>query len=332
MRAAFIDATGAPEVIRIGDLPVPSIGPTDVLIRTVCASVNHVDTFVRSGAYVTPTPFPFVIGRDVVGIVVEASPGAEGFKPGDRVWSNSLGYGGRQGPTSEFCCVPSDRLWKLPAAADPIPSVALLHPLSTAYVGLVCRAKLSAYQTVFVTGGAGGVGGAVIQLAKQIGAHVITSCREEDRDYCISMGADHVVNFERSDWMRTLSELVPSIDVYWDNSGHTDYQDVGTVLAPGARVVVMSGIDHRPAFPQGMYYTRDISLIGFAISNASVAELTQAAAVINGAITDGSVSTRIAKILPLSQARQAHELMDSTRSGARLRGRLVIDLTGSGSD
>lgn len=332
MRAAFIDATGTAEVIRIGDLPVPSIGPTDVLIRTTCTSVNHVDTFVRSGAYATSTPFPFVIGRDVVGTVVEASPGAEGFKPGDRVWSNSLGYGGRQGPTSEFCCVSGDRLWKLPAAADPIRSVALLHPLSTAYVGLVCRAKLSAYETVFVTGGAGAVGGAVIQLAKQIGAHVVASCREEDRDYCVSMGADQVVDFERKDWMRTLSELAPSIDVYWDNSGHTDYQDVATVLAPGARVVVMSGIDHRPAFPQGMYYTRDISLVGFAISNASVAELARAAAVINGTLADGSMSTRIAKILPISEARQAHELMDSARSGTRLRGRLVIHVMGSGSD
>lgn len=115
MRAAYVTELGAADVIRVGELPVPAGGPTDVLVRVEVVAVNPVDTMVRSGAYPTPTPFPFVIGRDLVGTVAEASPGAAGFAPGDRVWCNSLGHGGRQGSFAEYAVVPAERLYPLPA-------------------------------------------------------------------------------------------------------------------------------------------------------------------------------------------------------------------------
>ena len=95
MRAAYITELGPAEAIRVGDLPVPVPGPTDVLVRVEVVVVNPVDILVRSGGYSTPTPFPFVVGRDLVGTAAEVGAGTVGFAAGDRVWCNSLGHGGR---------------------------------------------------------------------------------------------------------------------------------------------------------------------------------------------------------------------------------------------
>lgn len=93
-------------------MPVP--GPADVLVRVDALAVNHVDTFVRSGAYRTETPFPFIIGRDLAGTVTATGPDVSGFRPGDRVWSNSLGHDGRQGSFAQWASVPVERLYRLP--------------------------------------------------------------------------------------------------------------------------------------------------------------------------------------------------------------------------
>ncbi|MFC7647003.1 alcohol dehydrogenase catalytic domain-containing protein [Streptosporangium lutulentum] len=114
MTAAYITRPGPADEIRIGRFPVPESGPPAVLVKVRALAVNHVDTFVRSGAYRTRLPYPFVIGRDLVGAVVTAAPG---FAPGDTVWCDSLGYDGRQGSFSEYAAVPADRLYPCPAAS-----------------------------------------------------------------------------------------------------------------------------------------------------------------------------------------------------------------------
>ena len=132
MKAAYITTLGSPDVITYGEMDRPVPGPTDVLVRVEAAAVDPVDTFVRSGAYRTPTPFPFVLGRDLVGTVAETGPGATGFAVGDRVWSHSMGHGGRQGVTAEYCVVGIDRLYHLPGDVDAARAVAVLHPVATA--------------------------------------------------------------------------------------------------------------------------------------------------------------------------------------------------------
>ena len=150
MRAAYITELGPADAIRVGELPTPVPGPTDVLVRVELVVVDPVDTLVRSGAYRTPTPFPFVVGRDLVGTVAEAGAGAAGFAPGDRVWCNSLGHDGRQGSFAEFAVVPAERLYHLPDGADPVASVAVLHPAATAYLALFRHGRLRPGESVYV--------------------------------------------------------------------------------------------------------------------------------------------------------------------------------------
>jgi NADPH:quinone reductase-like Zn-dependent oxidoreductase len=169
VRAAYITELRPAESIRVGELPVPVPGPTDVLVRVEVVVVDPVDTMVRSGAYPTPTPFPFVVGRDLVGTVAEAGAGAAGFAPGDPVWCNSLGHGGRQGSFAEYAVVAAERLYHLPAGVDPVAAVAVLHPAATAYLALFRHGGLSPTEAVYVAGAAGNVGTALTSLARTAG-------------------------------------------------------------------------------------------------------------------------------------------------------------------
>src|SRR5699024_7648635 len=175
MRAAVVRELGSTSAIHIEQVPVPAPGPTDVLVRVLASEINHVDVFVVTGAYPTPTPFPFVVGRDLVGEIVAAGEGTGSLRVGERLWTNSLGYAGRQVALAEYALVPADRTYQLPAGADPLAAAAVLHTGATAATGLQHRARVGIGDTVLIGGGAGGVGSAAIRIASWAGARVIAT-------------------------------------------------------------------------------------------------------------------------------------------------------------
>ncbi len=183
MRAAYVERLGPPEEIRIGELPVPVPGPTDVLVAVDLVAANPVDTFVRSGRYRTLVPFPFVVGRDLVGTVAASGPGTP-FEPGELVWANSLGHDGRQGSFAQYAVVPAERCYRLPEGADPALVVALAHPAATAYLGWFVHGGLRTGEVVYVGGGAGNVGMAAISMARRAGAWVLANARPADHGRC----------------------------------------------------------------------------------------------------------------------------------------------------
>lgn len=323
MHAAFIRATGGIANIEYGELPTPRAGPTDVLVRMAASEANHVDLFVRSGAYRTHTPFPFVIGRDLVGTVVATGPGAARFAVGDRVWCNSLGHHGRQGAWSEYAVVPEDRLYPLPDGVDAKAAAATLHGAGTAHIGLVHEARLAAGETLFIEGGGGAVGSAVIQMACDMGARVIASAGPEDEAWCRELGADVVLDYHRKNLYEQVRAAAPDgVDVWWDASGHNRFSECLPLLTMNSRVVVMSGLKGAPppTLPVGAMYTRDITLHGFAISNASVGTLGAAAQTINRLLAAGKLRARIGATLHLAEAAKAHQLLES----GHVRGRIVL--------
>jgi NADPH:quinone reductase-like Zn-dependent oxidoreductase len=322
MRAAFIRETGGVDKIQVGDLPVPRPGPTDALVRMEASDVNHVDLFVRSGAYPTHTPFPFVIGRDLVGTVVEVGPGVASVTAGDRVWCNSLGHHGRQGAFAEYAVVASDRLYPLPSGADLKNTVSALHTAATAHIGLVREARVQAGETLFIEGGGGGVGSAVVQMASAMGARVIATAAPEDHAWVTRLGAEVVFDYRLKDVYAQAREAAPDgIDVWWDTSGRNDLARRLPLLRMGGRAVIMSGLrDADPAFPVGAMYTKDVTLHGFAISNASTADLAQAARAINRLLASGRLEARVGATFHLSEAAKAHAAMAS----GGVRGHIVV--------
>lgn len=324
MTAAYITAHGPASAILVGPLPTPEPGPAEALVRIQALAVNHVDTFVRSGTWPTATPFPFVVGRDLVGVVERVGSAVSGFGPNDAVWCNSLGHDGRQGSFAQYAVVPEERLYPLPAQADPIEAVSLLHTAATAHLGLSRDAHVQRGETVVIGGAGGGVGSAAIQLARAAGARVIATAAAGDADWCRSLGADEVFAYDDPHLEQRIAAAAPDgVDVYWDTSGHQDLTTAVGLLARGGRVVLSAGLSGEDALPTGGLYTKDGSIHGFVISNASVADLAAAAGQINERLAARSLQTRIGLQLSLAETAAAHHLIEAPRSH-RPKGRIVV--------
>lgn len=320
MLAAFITELGDPQVVQIGNLPVPQSGPTDVLVAVEAVAADPVDAFIRSGRYRTPTPFPFIVGRDLVGTVAAAGEGSM-FTVGERVWCNSLGHDGRQGSFAEFAVVPHNRCYRLPPGPDPDHVVAVAHPAATAYLGWFVHARLRLGETVYVGGAAGNVGTAATTMARRAGATVVAGARLEHHDRCREAGADIVLDYREQDFAKRLRATAPAgIDVFWDTSGHHDFDLVADVMVAGGRVLLTAAATARPELPVPRLYTRDVSLHGFVISRATVDDLAAAAHLINDMLADGSLAPRITAVLPLTETAQVHAQLEA----GQVDGRIVL--------
>lgn len=321
MHAAYVTAPGPAETIRYDRIPVPVFGPTDVLVRVRLVAADPVDVFVRSGAYPTPMTSPFVIGRDLVGEVAAVGPGVAGFVPGQPVWCNSLGHAGRQGSFAEYAVVAADRLYPAPPDLDPTDLVAAAHPAATAWLALFRHGRLRAGENVHVGGGAGNVGSAAVALAVAAGARVVATARPEDFASVRALGAAEVLDYRDPDLPGGLRTATPDGYRLWvDTSGRGDLATGVGLLTNGGRLVVMAGLHATPTLPLGPLYTRDASVAGFAISNASVTDLADAADGVVLLLRTTPWRPRIADRLPLSLAAEAHRRLEE----GEVSGRLVL--------
>lgn len=327
MKAAWVSRTGGPEVIRYGGLPVPDVQPGTVLVRVAASAVNHVDNFVRNGKFATALTFPQVVGRDLVGTVETVGPGVqEGFRPGDAVWSNSMGFGGRHGAGAEFSLVPAERLYRLPAGIGPVAAVAVLHAGASAHLALHRHGRLQPGETVFVGGAAGGVGSAAVVQAVRAGAKVIASAAKDDAGHVLAMGASAALDYRSPAFADELRAAVDEVsgghglDLHLETSGRHQLELVVGLLAPRGRIIAMSGLDASNSVPLGKLYTRDGSIRGFAISNATVEDLARAAKAVNELLADGSLRARAVTKMPLSDAAAAHASLES----GTVHGKLVL--------
>lgn len=318
MRAAFIEQLGPPANIRYGELAIPKPGPTDVLVDVAVTAVNHVDTFVRSGAWRTPVEFPFVIGRDLAGRVAEVGDDVSDFQAGDPVWCNSLGHDGRQGAAAQRAVVPADRLYHLPHGVNVVDAVAVAHPGATAYLALFTHGRVRAAETVVVAGAGGNVGSALVALATAAGVRVIATASAGDAAYCRTRGAAEVLDYNDPALADHIRELSPGgIDAYFDTAGLNDLELAVDLLARRGRIVLLAGMRTRPVLPVGPLYLKDCSAVGFAISQATTSELAEAAAAMNRLLTSGELRPRTTQTLPLSAAASAHRMVEAGTTGGR---------------
>ncbi|KRK81110.1 alcohol dehydrogenase catalytic domain-containing protein [Companilactobacillus nodensis] len=179
MKAAYINQTGSYNEIKIGELPTPVVGDIDVLVKIDYVSVNHVDTFVRAGGFETSMKFPFVIGRDAVGTVTRIGNSVTRFNVGDHVWTNSMGYDGRNGVASELAAIPESRLFKAPDV-DEVQLIASLHSSATAAIVLHDVFGIKRNKNILIEGAGGHVGTKLVQLSKLSGLNVTTTSNARD--------------------------------------------------------------------------------------------------------------------------------------------------------
>jgi NADPH2:quinone reductase len=329
MKAAYIDAPGPPEAIRVGELPTPTPGPGEVLVRVAASAVNPIDLYVRAGTVAMPLPKPFIPGCDLAGTVTAVGPHVTRYKVGDRVWGSNQGLLGRQGTMAEYAAVHADWLYPIPAGVSEAAAAAGALTGITAHLGLFQYAGLKAGETVFVNGGTGGVGSMVVQLAKAAGAKVLTTVGSSTKaEQVRQWGADGVLNYRTDDVPARVKELTAGrgVDVWYETQREPDFVRAVDLLAQRGRMVIIAGRQARPVFPVGPFYVKGLALYGFAMFNASPVEQRRCADDINRWLASGQLRPPVGRTFPLNEAAAAHRLLEENTLGGAgtLVGKVVV--------
>jgi NADPH:quinone reductase len=329
MKAAYIETTGAPDVIQVGDLPTPVPGDGEVLVRVKASAVNPIDLYIRAGTVPMPLPKPFVPGCDLAGVVEAAGPKATRYKVGDRVWGSNQGLLGRQGTAAEFAAVPEEWLYPIPPGVTEQAAAAGALTGITAHLGLFRACNLQPGEWVFVNGGTGGVGSMVVQMAKAVGAKVVTTVGSADKaKLCRDWGADAVLNYKSDDVAAGVKQATggQGVQVWYETQREPDLTRTFELLAQRGRAVLIAGRAAKPAFPVGPFYVKGLSLFGFAMFNATSGEQRRCAEDINRWLAEGRLKAPVGKAFPLAEAAAAHAFLEENtmRGAGTLVGKVLI--------
>ena len=234
MKAAYLEALGGPEVLQYGDQPDPVCGPGQVVVDIHAATVNAADWQVRSGRYGNPvSTFPYILGRDFSGVVSEVGDGAD-LAVGDEVFG--VLDVGDEGAYAEKLVIKSSIIAKKPSSLTHIEAAAIALTGITAKITIEDTLKLQSGETILIQGGAGGVASVGIQIAKHIGAKVITTASAHNHDYIRGLGADKIIDYNAVDFTTVLSD----IDAVFDTAGGEVADRSFQVLRPGGRAAFIA--------------------------------------------------------------------------------------------
>ncbi len=282
MKAAYIEQTGPPDVIQAGDLPTPKYGPDQVLVRVHAAAVNPIDTYIRSGAVAAELPLPFVVGSDFAGTIEAVGAEVDHLHVGQRVWGSNQGLLGRQGTFAEYISADANLAYPTPDGVTDQQAAAVSLVGITAHLGLVREASLQPGETLFVNGGSGGVGSMVVQMAKLLGARVVTTAGSDEKaEVCRRYGADLVLNYKTDDVPARVKDFAPGgVNLWWETLRMPDFDQTIDLLTPRGRMIVMAGRDARPEFPVGPFYLKECRVMGFVMFKAPPEEQQRCARIL----------------------------------------------------
>ena len=304
MKAAFFMKNGGPEVMQYEEVPDPVAGPGQVLVDVHAASVNGADWKVRAGHYAPITHFPYIPGRDFSGVVSALGAGVTDLKVGDAVF-------GVVEQTAEFCyaekvAIKASIVAKKPDSLSHVEMAALGLIGLTALVSIEDTLKLKAGETILIQGGAGGVASFAIQVARHIGARVITTASAANHDYLRKLGADQIIDYAKQDFTKVVS----GVDAVFDTVGGDVAKRAFDVLKPGGRAAFIGSGPTAPAPARS-----DVTSLRPKVGRDR-AHLERIVALVG----KGAVRLPEIKVYPLSEAAAAHRVSE----GRHLRGKLVF--------
>ncbi len=305
MKAAYLEQTGGPEVLKYGDLPDPKAGPGDVLVDIVAASVNGADWKVRAGEYAA-LKFPYVLGRDFSGTVSALGEGVADFKVGDAVFG--VLPPGQEGTYAEKLAIKAALIARKPDSLSHVNAAALSLTGLTAQNSVEDTLKLQRGETILVQGGAGGVASYAIQLAKHIGARVISTTSKANVDYVRSLGADQVIDYSAEDFVK----LGQVCDAVFETVGGDVATKSFAVLKPGGRAAFIASGGKAPTPERS-----DVQSLRPPVPRTRAAMERVALLFAGGAIRAPEI-----KLYRLTQAAEAHRVSQSRH----FRGKLVFQV------
>ena len=305
MKAAYLEQQGGPEVLKYGDLPDPKPGPGEVVVDIVAATVNGADWKVRRGEY-GALKFPYVLGRDFSGTVSALGEGVTDFKVGDAVFA--VLPPGQEGTYAEKIAVKAEVVANKPDSLSHVNAAALALTGLTALNSVEDTLKLKRGETILIQGGAGGVASFAIQLARHIGARVITTTSAANMDYVRSLGADQAIDYGKTDF----TSIGQVCDAVFETVGGDVAQKSFAVLKPGGRAAFIASGGKAPAPPRDDVQSLRPPVPRTRAAMERVAKLFAA----------GAVRAPEIKFYKLSQAADAHRISE----GRHFRGKLVFQV------
>lgn len=320
MRAVWYERNGpAHEVLKVGELPVPSSGPGEVRIRVAYSGVNPSDVKRRSGWGAYSMDFPRIIpNNDGAGTIDQVGVGVDAERLGERVWVHSTGYKKAFGTAAEYAVVPAENAVRLPDATSFELGAGLGVPALTAHACVHAQGAPRA-STIMVTGGAGSVGACAIQLAKFGGARVLASVSSAEKaEVAKAAGADEVINYKEDDLLGRVLEFTCGqgidrlIDV--DFAAHLPLL-VSAVKQGGSVSTYASMSDPEPKLPFYKLLVRNLTLRWVYVYELPRASLDAAYRDIAAWLVSGSAHQRIARIFELDAAADAHRLVEAAPLG-----------------
>jgi alcohol dehydrogenase len=332
MLAVRIHEYGGPEVLRLEEVEKPTPGPRDLLVRVRATAVNPVDWKFRSGGQRNIAPFklPWILGLDVSGVVEAVGSKVQKFKVGDEIWSSPRHT--RPGTYAEYTCIDEREAAFKPKnitheEAASIPLVGL-----TAYQCVVEKGRLQKGQRVLVQAGAGGVGSFAIQLAKHLGAHVITTASARNTDFVKELGADEVIDYTKGNF----ADACAPVDLVIDSVGESAFDDNLRVLRRGGRMSNITIDVPRHVERYGTFFSL-FTLVGAMIKlhlwpllkkgvrsrhvikrcdGEQLQEITRL-------VEAGAIRPVIDRVLPLAEIQEAHRHSETHRA----KGKIVVKVS-----
>jgi len=324
MRAVLCSAFTGPEDLHIGEIADPKPASDEILIDVHAASVSFMDQLLVSGLYQMRPPTPFVPGTEAAGIVIAVGDKVRRFKPGDRV-----ACGNWTGGYAERMVAKESKSVQLPDGVAFETAATVWHNYGTAYYALTECARAQRGETMLVTGAAGGVGLAAVDLGRHFGLRVVAGIGSNDKAGLVrSYGAGDVVNYRSEDLRERIKAITAGegVDICFDNIGGTIFEQMARLMKWGGRLMPIGFTSGQiPSVPMNLLLLKNYSIVGV-FAGAWAEKFPEQAARMNDAIAqllaDGKIRPHIDRVLPLEQVKEAmRAVADRT-----VQGRIVLKI------
>jgi NADPH2:quinone reductase len=324
MRAVLCSSLTGPQDLRLGEIAEPRPAGDEILIDVHAASVSFMDQLLVSGLYQMRPPLPFVPGTEASGVVVAVGENVTRFAPGDRVACSSW-----TGGYAERMIAKESKSVRLPDAVAFEVAATVLHVYGTAHYALVERARAQAGETVFITGAAGGVGLAAVDLARHLGLHVVAGVGSDDKAALVRRyGARDVVNYRSEDLRDRIKSITSGqgIDIGFDIIGGAILEQMARLMNWGGRLMPIGFTSGSiPSIPMNLPLLKNYAIIGVFVG-AWAEKFSAEAAGMNDTLmqwlADGKIRPHIDRVLPLEDAGEAMRAL----ANRAVQGRIVLKI------
>ena len=324
MRAVEISSFGAPDVLRLGQRPVPQPGVGELLIRVAASGINRPDVLQRGGHYAPPPGASDLPGLEVAGVIEAGDTlamASAGLKVGDRVCALVAGGG-----YAQWCVAPVGQCLPVPAGLNDIEAASLPETFFTVWSNVFDRGRLQAGEFLLVQGGSSGIGVTAIQLARAWGATVIATAGSDEKcAACIELGASHAINYKTQDFVAEVQRITNGrgVDVVLDMvAGDYAAREVECLAEDGRLVIIAVQGGVKSAFNAGLVLRRRLTITGSTLRPRSVEFKTAIAQSLRSQvwplIEQGKVRPVIYQTFDAGDAAAAHALMESNQHTGKI--------------